>query len=174
MIIRIAEPEDLNKIKTLYQRVAKASGGIARLEHEISDEYVENFIKKSLERGLILVVEHEELPGEIIAELHAYSSGIEIFSHVFTELTIAVHPDFQGKKVGRTIFTIFQEEIALNQTHIGRVELFVRESNHKALKFYQSMGFVIEGRMEMRIKNPDKTYEADIPMSWQNPNYEFD
>jgi ribosomal protein S18 acetylase RimI-like enzyme len=50
----------------------------------------------------------------------------------------------------------------------------VRETNLKAIAFYQSLGFRIEGRFEMRIKTTQKIYEADIPMMWQNPNYEFD
>jgi hypothetical protein len=28
--------------------------------------------------------------------------------------------------------------------------------------------------MEMRIKTRDDNYEADIPMAWLNPNFEFD
>jgi hypothetical protein len=35
------------------------------------------------------------------------------------------------------------------------------------------MGFLIEGRLEMRIKGSDGHYEADIPMGWENPNFEF-
>ncbi|MBT1703832.1 GNAT family N-acetyltransferase [Chryseosolibacter indicus] len=174
MIIRIAEPEDAKKIKELYQQVARSSNTIIRLENEITDEYVEEFIKRSLEKGLILVAEHEEAPGKIIGEIHAYSPGIHAFRHIFSNLTIAVHPNFQGRKIGRTIFTIFQEEIALNKTDIGKVELIVRESNTKAIQFYQALGFQIEGRFEMRIRTAQNTYEADIPMSWQNPNFEFD
>ena len=43
----------------------------------------------------------------------------------------------------------------------------------EAIALYQSRGFLIEGRLEMRIRTPDRHYEADIPMGWQNPNYEF-
>ena len=89
------------------------------------------------------------------------------------EVTILVHPKFQGKKVGRTILTIFLEEIARNRMDIGKVELVARESNLKAIELYQSLGFRIEGRLEMRIRTPERTYEADIPMGWQNPNFEF-
>jgi hypothetical protein len=33
---------------------------------------------------------------------------------------------------------------------------------------------MIEGRMEMRFRNPSGTFEADIPMGWVNPGFEFD
>ena len=88
------------------------------------------------------------------------------------DVTIVVHPDFQGRKIGRTILMIFLDEIVRNRPDIGRVELIARESNEKAIALYQSVGFLIEGRLEMRIKTADH-YEADIPMGWQNPNYEL-
>jgi ribosomal protein S18 acetylase RimI-like enzyme len=173
MHIRTAAIEDLNMITELYRSVARQGGGLARNEEEITEEYVVNFVSKSIEAGLILVVEHPENPGILIGEMHAYSPGPSVFKHVFSNLTIAVHPDFQGKKIGRTLFTIFLEDVGLNRTDIGRVELIARESNQKAIKFYQSFGFRIEGRFEMRIKTSDGNYEADIPMVWQNPNFEF-
>jgi ribosomal protein S18 acetylase RimI-like enzyme len=40
-----------------------------------------------------------------------------------------------------------------------------RESNQKALAFYQSLGFVREGRLEGRIRGAGGP-EADIPMAW--------
>ena len=171
---RTAEPTDVSGISSLYKEVAKQGNGIARAEHEITGQYVRDFVSNSLARGSIIVGEDPKDNGRIIAAIHAYSPGIDTFKHLFTNLTIAVHPDFQGKKVGRTIFTIFLEDIALHRPNIGRVELFVRGTNVRAIQFYQSLGFMIEGRLEMRVRNPDKTYEADIPMGWQNPNFEFD
>lgn len=173
MNFRTAVYSDHERIKALYKKVAATSGGIAREESEITDDYIQSFLKKSIEHGLIIVADHPEDESQVIAEIHGYSPAINIFQHVLSNVTIVVEPDFQGKKIGRTIFTIFQEEIALNHHNIGRVELFTRESNTKALAFYQSIGFRIEGRFEMRIKNLDGSYEADIPMAWQNPNFEF-
>lgn len=174
MHIRTACAEDFAKIKSLYHQVACHGEGIARLDSEITDEYVKNFIEMSLANGLILVVDHPDDAQHVIAEIHAYRPGIKVFDHVLSNLTIVVHPAYQGKKVGRTIFTIFLEEIALNHTNIGRVELMVRESNERAIALYQSLGFSIEGRMEMRVKTRLGSFEADIPMGWQNPNFDFD
>lgn len=173
MHIRNAETEDLSRIKQLYREVATVPGGIARTRDEITDEYIKSFLQRSIDTGLILVAEHPEIPGRLIAEVHAANPGPAAFSHVLSDFTIAVHPEFQGKKIGRTILTIFLEEIGVNRPDIGRVELIVRESNQRAIAFYQSLGFLIEGRFEMRIKTQDGNYEADIPMSWSNPNFEF-
>ena len=173
MHFRTADIDDIIRIKTLYKDVARREGGIARLEHEITDDYIESFLKKSLATGLIIVAEHPDEPERLIAEIHAYKTGINVFAHVLGDLTLVVHPAFQGKKIGRTIFTIFLEEIARNRPDVGKVELIARESNRAAIELYQSLGFMIEGRLEMRIKTPEGSYEADIPMGWQNPLYEF-
>jgi ribosomal protein S18 acetylase RimI-like enzyme len=173
MHIRTAEPDDLPKIKLLYEEVAQQAGGLARAQNEITEDYVDNFLRKSLATGFIIVAEHPEDAGKLVGEIHAYKPGPRVFDHVLSDLTIAIHPKFQGKKLGRTLFTIFLDEIVRNREDIGRVELIARESNEKAIAFYQSLGFQIEGRMEMRIKTQERTYEADIPMGWQNPNFEF-
>jgi ribosomal protein S18 acetylase RimI-like enzyme len=174
MQYRTALYEDWPKIKALHLKVAVQKTGIARWEDEVTDEYVQHFMNKSLEHGLMIVALHPENPDEIVGEIHASQSQIRVLKHLMTDLTIAVDPAFQGKKIGRTLFTIFLEEIATNRTDIGKVELFTRESNHKAISLYRSLGFIIEGRMEMRIKTPEGNYEADIVMGWQNPNFEFD
>jgi ribosomal protein S18 acetylase RimI-like enzyme len=174
MLIRTAEPEDVTRIQKLYKAVAASGDGLARREDEIAEKYINEFLTKSLEAGFIIVAENPENPDELIGEIHAYSPAIKVFNHLYSNLTIAVHPAHQGKKVGRTLFTIFLEEIGVNRNHIGKVELMVRESNERAIAFYQSLGFNIEGRLEMRIKTKEGNYEADIPMGWQNPNFEFD
>jgi putative acetyltransferase len=54
------------------------------------------------------------------------------------------------------------------------VELWVRESNIRGQRLYESLGFKTEGRMEKRIRNADGSYEADIPMGWLNPKFGVD
>ena len=174
MHYRTAITSDIPALVKLYKAVAKIEGYIARLEHEVTEEYVSHFVHKSLESGLIIVGEDEEQPGELIAEIHGYRSEPTIFNHVLGDVTFLVHPDHQGKKIGRTILMIFLDEIVNTRPDIGKVELFTGESNRRAIGLYQSVGFMIEGRMEMRYKNPTGSYEADIPMGWVNPGFEFD
>lgn len=174
MRYRTADLEDVHRIIALYKAVARVEGGIARLEREISEEYVRHFVTQSVATGLILVAEHPDNPDELVAEVHGYKSGPYVFDHVLGDVTLVVHPLFQGRKIGRSIITIFLEEIATHRPDVGKVELITREGNARAINLYQSLGFRIEGRLEMRIRTPERTYEADIPMGWQNPNFEFD
>jgi ribosomal protein S18 acetylase RimI-like enzyme len=173
MHYRNAERKDIPALVRLYREVADKSGGIARRKEEVSEEFVSAFVEKSLNNGLIIVLENENNPEELIAEIHAYKPGIRLLEHVMLELTILVDPRFQGKGIGRTIFMIFLDEIANHRPDVGRVELMTAESNVKAQRLYQSLGFFIEGRFEMRIRT-ETGYEADLAMSWQNPNFEFD
>jgi ribosomal protein S18 acetylase RimI-like enzyme len=174
MNFRTGQPDDVKKLIDLHKAVARQGGGIARLEDEITEEYVEGFIKKSLAGGLIIVAIHPDDPDRLVAEIHGYKAGIKIFDHVLGEVTVLVDPEFQGKKVGKTLMMIFLDEIVRNRPDIGKVELFTGESNQRALALYQALGFRIEGRLEMRARTPSKDYEADVPLGWQNPNFEFE
>jgi len=93
---------------------------------------------------------------------------------VLSELTIVVHPDFQGKGVGKLLFLHLLQEIKAHRKDIYRVELIARESNRKAIAFYQSIGFKIEGRLVGRISTGHGAFEADIPMAWFNENFTAD
>ncbi|OOG76544.1 GNAT family N-acetyltransferase [Algoriphagus sp. A40] len=156
------------EILDLYRLVAQVSGKLARTSEEISGEYVKTFLKKSHETGLSLIA-FEGM--NIVGEIHAYKLEPNVFSHVLSELTIAVHPDFQGKGIGKALFSAFLTEVETRRPDIFRVELISRESNKKAIQFYSSLGFQQEGRFEKRIDSGNGTFEADIPMAWTNPGF---
>lgn len=174
MHFRTAELSDIPRLVQLHRDVARVSGGIARLEEEVTEDYVRHFVEKSLANGLIIVGEDEKDPNVLVADIHAWKIGLKSFSHVLSNLTLAVHPDHQGKGIGRMIFMILLDEIVRNRQDIGKVELYTSENNKRAISLYQSLGFLIEGRMEMRYKNHEGMFEADIPMGWQNPGFEFE
>ncbi|MBN2718545.1 MAG: GNAT family N-acetyltransferase [Deltaproteobacteria bacterium] len=172
MLIRRTTIEDVAAIQRMYREVAKVPGGLARLDDEITDEYVNSFVAKSLSAGVSLVAVNraqcsvKNNDGDVIGELHAYSSGLFCFSHVLTDLTVAVSPHFRNQGIARKLFKTFFELVQNEFPTIRRVELISRESNTMAIQFYESLGFVKEGRLENRIKNVDGSLEADIPMSW--------
>jgi putative acetyltransferase len=148
----------------LYRAVAAPPGGLARDSDEISAEYVGAFLEKSGKSGVALVA---AAPGSGLAgELHCYPPGPRAFAHVFGELTVAVHPEWQGRGVGRGLFAALLDEVARHRPEITRVELLARESNTRAIGLYESLGFRREGRLEGRVRRPDGVIEADVPMAW--------
>lgn len=154
---------DFAGIKALYQNVARQGGGIARTEEEITDEYIRHNLDAAIARGIGFVAKVDE---QIIGEIHAYPPIPKLFAHILSDLTIAVHPDYQGAGVGRALFSALLDEVKLHRHPIQRVELLVRQSNLKAINFYQSLGFEIEGHFQQRVRRPDGDLEADIPMAW--------
>ncbi len=167
MILRKTVATDQTRIANLYQRVATVPGGLARLESEITSEYLQNVIEKTTHNGVGFVALNAE--EHLIGEIHAYSPEVSCFSHVLTELTIAIDPDYQTQGVGRLLFEKFISHVASECPKISRIELFARESNVKAIDFYKSMEFKVEGEFLGRIKNGDGTCEADIAMAWYRP-----
>lgn len=166
--IRLSRVEYWQEILELYQRAAAIPGGLARTAKEISTEYVRGFLKKSHESGISLIA----FSGmRIIGEIHAYKPVPKVFSHVLSELTVVVDPDFRGKGIGKALFEAFLEELRFKRPDILRVELVARESNSKAIALYESLGFSREGKLEKRIDAGKGAFEADIPMAWINPGF---
>jgi ribosomal protein S18 acetylase RimI-like enzyme len=169
--IRQADSSDLNKIYALYKKVATETTGLARSGDEIIVDYVQNFMENSSNTGIELVADNPADSNQIIAEIHCYKLIPKTFSHVLSELTIAVDPDHQGQGIGRMIFTHLLDFITKSRHDVLRVELISREFNLKAISFYESIGFTREGKFEKRIRSNENEFEADIPMAWFNPNF---
>lgn len=169
--VRISKPEDKNQILELYKRVSQTIGGLARTSDEITESYIENFITKSQKDGIQLIITDTIFDNQIIAEIHCYKLEPKVFGHILSDLTIAVDPNYQGLGIGNLIFKTLLDKIQLERNDILRIELVARESNQKAIQFYQKLGFIIEGRFEKRILNEYNQFAADIPMAWFNKNY---
>ena len=166
VVIRAATPSDFAQIRALHVSVATLSGGIARYADEITDEYVNEFIARSLNNGVIVVAE-DSASRAIVGELHAYPYGLRRLAHVLTSLTIVVHPDNQGQGVGRQLFETLLREVREDRPDILRVELIVQESNEHARRLYESVGFRVEGRLtDGIISTKTGLPETDLPMAW--------
>lgn len=169
--IRKAVVKDFEEIFDLYSLVSKTIGGLARTENEITKDYVKNFVEKSLQDGIQFVILDKFNNGKIIAEIHCYKLEPRVFVHNLSELTIAVDTTHQGKGLGKKLFQTVLDYIMESRDDVFRVELIARESNTKAIKLYENLGFKIEGRLVNRLKNNESYFEADIPMAWFNPNF---
>jgi ribosomal protein S18 acetylase RimI-like enzyme len=165
-VIRSARPEDLDAVLALYRAVAARPGGLARESDEISRDYIAHIQRQCREHGLSLVATDGP---RVVGEIHAYGRGIRTFAHVLGDLTIAVHPDAQGRGIGRLLFTHLLGQVIEDFPAIVRVELVARESNAHAIALYESLGFRREGRFEARVCSVNGGLEADIPMAWMRP-----
>ncbi len=168
MTIREARLTDFDGIFNLYKKVAAQGFGIARTEDEITEGYVRDNLTHGLNDGIVLVAESDT---QIVAEIHTYRIGIRIFEHVLSNLTIAIHPDFQGQGIGLRIFSRLLEKVENEMPHILRVELHARDGNEAAIRLYKKLGFQLEGYLKNRDKLPDGSFYDDVSFGWMNKNY---
>lgn len=152
-----------DKVLALYRAVAADGGGLARAPDEIDEAYVRGFLAKAQKDGVSRAVWLRD--GSLAAEIHASRMHPRQFNHVLTDLTAAVHPDWQGKGLGAMLFNALIEAARQMWPPITRIELMVREGNAGAVALYQRLGFVIEGRFAKRVHRPDGTVEDDIAMA---------
>ena len=165
LAIESAREKDLTCILTLYRAVAVIPGGLARTEEEITPDYVGHFLARSLATGVILVARDADTVA-ILGEIHAWVPEPRVFSHVLGDLTIAIHPDAQGRGIGRQLVEGFLATVVSQRPEIKRIELIARESNRKAIDLYRKLGFVEEGHLVDRIQSVGGGFEADVAMAW--------
>ena len=156
---------DIPALVTLHKKVATTPNGIARNPEEINEKTVGDFVEKSLEKGLCFVIENPANPQELISEIHCFKHEPSAFKHTLGNLTLVVHPDFQGRGFGRKIFSHLLNEIKNNHPSIRRVELSVRDNNHGAMKLYKALGFEVEGVMRDRILDAEGKLGGDVMMA---------
>jgi RimJ/RimL family protein N-acetyltransferase len=148
------------KLKTLYEAVAAQRVGIARLPNEITDQYIDYIVDSTLQHGIGFCALADE--NNIIGDIHAEYSNLHIFRNVLRNLTVAVHPQFQGQGIGKTLFQALITEAKKNP-HLERIELFCKERNTHGIKLYESFGFKVEGVLRNRT-NLDGVPENDLVM----------
>lgn len=136
--------------------------GLARAPDELSSDLIASFLRQACEDGITLGA---YLGDRLVGELHAARPGPRQFSHVLTGLTVAVHPDVQGRHVGTALFVALFERARAMVPPILRIELAARSSNTRALQLYRRLGFAEEGRLVGRVMLPDGRTEDDVVMA---------
>jgi RimJ/RimL family protein N-acetyltransferase len=162
-LIRAGQERDREGLLGLYQAVASQAGALARRPEEIDAAYIKSFVDKALSAGVWLVAQDDE---GLCADIHASRPQPQDFQHVLGDLTVVVHPRVQGQGLGRRLFTAFLEHVRQDETGISRVELITRESNARARKLYESLGFQQEGRLRGRVRHPGGRIEDDLFYAW--------
>lgn len=161
--IRRLTPDDVRAVVELYRAAASVEeSGLAREADEIGAEYVCAFLEKTERDGVALGA---FVDGRLVGEIHAARRGPRQFGHVLTDLTIAVHPSVQGRGIGSRLFADFIASAGNVSPPIKRIELMVRSGNANAIRLYERLGFVQEGRFVGRVLLRGGRIEDDIAMA---------
>lgn len=161
--LRRTTPADAPAVLALYQATAAAPGsGLARAPDEVDLAWTQAFMARATASGASLGVWAD---GALAGEIHASRMGPRQFDHVLLDLTVAVHPDWQGRGIGARLFEGLFAAAATMSPKVERIELAVREGNTAALRLYQRLGFVVEGHHPGRVRLPDGRVEMDLTMA---------
>jgi ribosomal protein S18 acetylase RimI-like enzyme len=83
-------------------------------------------------------------------------------------LNLAVTPAHRDKGVGRALVQ-YAMEVADASGKIRKTELLTRANNDRAIRLFQSLGFIEEGRLRARLRREDGTYLDDVCMARFKP-----
>ena len=163
LLIGALNADATDAVVALYRAAAGGNGGLARRPEEIDAASVRPFLEGAARNGVSRAAWAPD--GTLAGEIHALRMAPAQFNHVLTDLTVAVHPTWQGKGVGSLLFMALIEAARQMTPPIERIELMAREGNEGAIRLYERIGFVKEGRFAGRVHLPDGTVEADIAMA---------
>jgi ribosomal protein S18 acetylase RimI-like enzyme len=161
LLIRPAIPADAPILAAAEREIAKIPGHLASRPEELKDESFREKIEalaKNDSAAYVVLEDNGVIVGHSIAEPHRLAN----LAHVVF-LTIAIHEGHQGQGLGRILM---EHLVSWARAHekIGKFELQVRSSNVRAIRLYESLGFVEEGRKTRRIKYGPDDYRDDVYM----------
>ena len=140
--VRALEQSDAWAITAIYR-----ASSTAREPDEISDALVVEMVRETIDRGVGLVaIEDAALVGFVLGPRHT----VRRLAHVMTNVLVCVEASARRRGVGRALMT--QLLVAARATDwCERIEFHVRSSNVNAIPLYESLGFVVEGRLRDRV-----------------------
>lgn len=104
------------------------------------------------------------LDGVLMAQGNLRRERLARVAHV-AELGVSVHPDRQGIGLGRAVTeSLLEWARAQESDPLYRIELRVFASNERAIRLYESLGFLHEGRRRDYLRVDDSTFEDDLIM----------
>lgn len=155
-------PLSMADAPALLVLMRRAEGGLGRLPDEMDLQWMEEALSGALMGGLAIGAwEGSHLAGMIKA---SRMPSVQ-FQHVLWDLTVAVDPASQGRGIGYRLFAELLANAATLTPRVERIELVVREGLTHAIRLYERLGFLREGRFERRFRLANGAYEADLPMA---------
>jgi putative acetyltransferase len=159
--IRPARIEDAPILAQAERTIAATPGFLVSHPDELGDE---RFAQKiallaAADNGRYLVAEAD---GRIVGHGMLDPLPLAAIRHV-VHLTLAVHPGWQGRGIGRALLTSLIEWARATPA-VEKIELHVRSSNTVAQALYAKLGFTEAGRWKRRVKIGPDRYLDDISM----------
>ncbi len=177
--IRPARREDAGLFKALTFSVIEAKKGSMQLVEEAPEtdaralEIINQYETKGMAHGALLVAaplgpDGAETGEELAGELSAKRIPLIRLRHN-AYLGLGVAPNWQGVGVGRALMEAVIDWAKwtreVDPPGVLRLELCTISDNFRAIALYESLGFVLDGRRERKVRDPDGTFRDDLEMS---------
>jgi ribosomal protein S18 acetylase RimI-like enzyme len=161
LTIRAARADDAHVLAQAERTIAATPGLLVSQPAELTDERFAQKIAAldGADNGHYLVA---ETAGQIVGHGMLDPLPLAAVRHV-VHLTLAVHPGWHGRGVGRALLGSLIEW-ARTAPAVEKIELNVRSSNTPAQTLYRKMGFTEIGRWQRRVKVAPGQYVDDVAM----------
>lgn len=141
--IRMCRPSDAEAMAEIMTQ-PQVYAGTLQLPHTTPESWRKILEANDPNYSYMLVAEVE---GKVVGNAGLHRGRRPRNLHVAT-LGISVHDAYQGQGIGRALMAALVND-ADRWLNILRIELEVYPNNERAIKLYESFGFVVEGRKRM-------------------------
>lgn len=167
--IRLAKPGDRNQIHHLI-RESVANEKKCLDPALVQADFINEYVDKVMAKGNMLVVENSRMELEMIGEIHNYNH-FENASFVLKEFSF-VSRNASSPVSGETdIVAWLHSEIQNNHKDVFRVEMKSPVSSSSRVDYFRSLGMVVEGSYNGRLKNANGNHLPIVPLWWINPSF---
>jgi RimJ/RimL family protein N-acetyltransferase len=163
VIIRSDQPEDADRLLTYIRSVARETSFfiLQADEFDFTEEQERQWIQDHLEDpGKLAIL--AEVSGTIVGSLSFENGPHQRIRHRGI-LGVSVVKEWRGKGIGAALL---QSLIAWAEANpiIEKLGLSVYANNENAIRLYEKLGFVVEGRRPRELKIGPGCYADDILM----------
>lgn len=157
--VRALEIADAAAILPIYR-----AHSTAREPDEIDEPLVREMVAHAVSYGVgFVAVDAGGVVGFVLGPRHR----VRRVSHVISNVLICVAERAQRRGIGRALMHSLMSAAA-ESAWCERIEFHVRATNARAIALYESLGFVVEGRLVKRIARGAER-EDDLIMAWIVP-----
>ena len=141
--IRLIAPNDRSRI----HEIVVAAGNFDNQEIVTAMELVDESLQKGEESGYLTVVA-EVLSTNPIVEGYACYGPTPLTDGVFDLYWIAVHPEGQGRGIGRLLVQYVEDDIRSRNGRMLLIETSSREGYDATIGFYERINYKVAARIK--------------------------
>jgi len=161
IVIKDAEVGELADLVEVYKNVFQKHNIFQRSE-EVILEYLKSVHSQNANFGggfVVAIKDGKTVGGMLVKkETQDFSGGHVVWKYNH----VGVHPDHQGKGLGRELMEAADEKvrnlIKQGKFKTAKIELGIAEGEKASIKFYEKFGFEIEGELKSHYRFGEKAY----------------